>query len=76
MDLFFHGRPARINFLAEVIEGLLILAGLLMGIWALARRGKGERLGERFGGRAGCVWVAALRWSHCHDICPGHRYAF
>jgi hypothetical protein len=39
--LYIRGAPAQTNLLAAAVQGLLILGGLFLGIWALLTRGSG-----------------------------------
>ena len=39
--LYIRGAPAAFYLMAAVVQGLLIVAGILLGMWALLRRGRG-----------------------------------
>lgn len=40
--LFVRRAPAEVYLLAAGVQGLLLFGGLFFGIWALARRGRGD----------------------------------
>jgi hypothetical protein len=39
--LYVRGAPAEFYLLAAVTQGVLLVGGMLLGIWALFRRGRG-----------------------------------